>query len=366
MNDIYYRLANHLQGLVMGYAFSEALLSLLREIFTPEEASALLGFPNDLLPLQVIDAAEVARRLGRSVHEVEPQLERLAARRLLFTASLPSGSQGYGLLQVGYGMPQTFFWSGRMDEQARRMAGLVYKYFSPDVTKEIYGSRPTKTYRYIPVETNVEVSFQGVMPFDQMEQLVNGVTRIALAWCPCRVSARAAGRTDCEHSLEVCIKYDEMAEFLIKRNLGRPVSKDETMHVLKKCEEEGLVHMVDNARGQIKHTCNCCGHYCWNVGMIKRRHVARDQLMAVYFLRRTELDECIGCGSCADICPVKAVEMVDGRPVVDLDWCLGCGVCAPACPAGVITLVRRSEIEPPQDFMELHQRIRQEKNSEIN
>jgi formate hydrogenlyase subunit 6/NADH:ubiquinone oxidoreductase subunit I len=362
MEEIYSRLARHLQDLVMGYPFSEHLLRLLEAVYTPEEASILLGLPNDLVPLEVVGANEIAQKARRPLSRVESVLNRLAERGLIYSAPMPSGGRGYALLHVGYGMPQTFFWSGRMDERARRMAKLVYDYFGTGVTKEIYGDRPTKTYRYIPVGINVAMPFQGVMPFDGMGRLVEAATEIAVAHCPCRVSARASGRTDCQHSLEVCIKYDEMADFIVTQGLGRSVSKDEAMFILKKCEQEGLVHMVDNAQGQIKHTCNCCGHYCWNVGLIKRRKVARDTLMAVYFLRETAMDECIGCGACADICPVRAVDMIEDRPMVHIDWCLGCGVCAPVCPAGAITLYRRSEQKPPRDFRELHQFIKSEKS----
>lgn len=119
--------------------------------------------------------------------------------------------------------------------------------------------------------------------------------------------------------------------------------------------------MVDNAQGQIKHTCNCCGHYCWNVGIIRRRKIPRDQLMAVYFIRETELDECIGCGNCAEICPVDAVKMIDDRPQVDPNWCIGCGVCAVSCPAEIISIKRRLNDQAPDSFADLHQRIKTEK-----
>jgi len=202
---------------------------------------------------------------------------------------------------------------------------------------------------------------QGVLPHEQIGPIVDASTKIAVAHCPCRISARVLGRTDCQHSLEVCIKYDELAEFVITKGLAREISKDEALQILKNAEKEGLVHMVDNARGEIKHTCNCCGHYCWNVGIIRRRKIPRDVLMAVYFTRETETEECIGCGNCADICPVNAVEIVDDKARVDQDWCIGCGVCAVNCPSEAISITRRLTDEPPLNFSHLHEQIREER-----
>ena len=136
-----------------------------------------------------------------------------------------------------------------------------------------------------------------------MGPIVEAAAKIAVAHCPCRMSANILGRSDCRHSLEVCIKYDELADFVISKGLAREISKDEAHHILAASEKEGLVHMVDNAQGTIKHTCNCCGHYCWNVGIIRRRKIPRDMLMAVYFIRDTDLAECIGCGACVAACP---------------------------------------------------------------
>jgi ferredoxin len=83
--------------------------------------------------------------------------------------------------------------------------------------------------------------------------------------------------------------------------------------------------------------------------------------MAVYFIRETELAECIGCGACADICPVDAVKMVEDKPEVDQSWCIGCGVCAVSCPAHVISIKRRLEKESPETFSELHRQIKEER-----
>ncbi len=361
MENVYHRLAKHLEDLIMGYPFNEALLDLLCEMFDPQEARVALAIPNNLSPLEVVDETTITNRSDLPRETVAEKLESMAARDLLYTAQTRTGKKGYALLQVGYGVPQTFFWGGRQDDRAAQMAKLILKYFTVPTTEKVYGGVPTKTYKYSPANLSVDLPMQGVMPYEEIGSIVNATTKIAVAHCPCRMSAKILGRTDCQHSLEVCIKYDDMAEFVVSRGLAREVSKDEARNILINCEKEGLVHMVDNAQGQIKHTCNCCGHYCWNVGIIRRRKIPRDILMAVYFIRETDLDACIGCGACAEICPVDAVVMADERPVVDQDWCIGCSVCAVSCPTGAISIVRRSDKAAPMDFADLHGRIKVER-----
>ncbi|MBI9008588.1 MAG: 4Fe-4S dicluster domain-containing protein [Tenericutes bacterium] len=43
---------------------------------------------------------------------------------------------------------------------------------------------------------------------------------------------------------------------------------------------------------------------------------------------------CRGCLAhpCVEVCPTKAVSMVNGRSVIDQDKCIKCGLCAKACP----------------------------------
>jgi len=361
MPDIYMRLAKHLEDLIMGYPYNEALIDLLKEMFNPVEAEVALAIPNTLEPLEVVSPQIIAARCDLPESTVTEALLSLSSRHMLYSRQTEQGDTGFALLQVGYGIPQTFFWGGQNDDRARRMAKLVLNYFSIPTTGAVYGGAATKTYKYSPANVSIDIEMQGVMPNEQMGPIVEDSNRIAVAHCPCRMSAKILGRTDCHHSLEVCLKYDEMAEFVIDKGLAREISKDEAMRILADSEKQGLVHMVDNTQGQIKHTCNCCGHYCWNVGIIRRRKIPRDMLMAVYFIRETELEDCIGCGACADICPVDAVTMIDERPVVDNEWCIGCGVCAVSCPAEVISIKRRLENKAPESFTDLHQQIKQEK-----
>lgn len=57
-------------------------------------------------------------------------------------------------------------------------------------------------------------------------------------------------------------------------------------------------------------------------------------LAAVAFagtIYRVDRSSCTGCGDCSSVCPVDAVEMIDGRSYIDPETCIGCGFCQGVC-----------------------------------
>ncbi len=49
-----------------------------------------------------------------------------------------------------------------------------------------------------------------------------------------------------------------------------------------------------------------------------------------------DIEKCVGCGECEDVCTFGAISIVDEKAVVDQDVCTLCGACAEACPEGAI------------------------------
>lgn len=67
-------------------------------------------------------------------------------------------------------------------------------------------------------------------------------------------------------------------------------------------------------------------------------------------LHTNDLDTCIGCGTCSDICPTDAIRMVElaepeegkktGRPVIDYGRCCFCAFCVDVCTTGSLSMSR--------------------------
>jgi H+/Na+-translocating ferredoxin:NAD+ oxidoreductase subunit B len=366
MKDIYINLAHHLSKLPMSIAYSEELVEMLRLHLTTLEAQVAIGLPNDVVPLNFVSLDGISDLDGLSKDKVIEVLDSLSEKGVVYTGKTSKGAKGYALCQRGFGFfNQSVYWKGEDTSHVRKMTELLDKYIKdPNLEKLSFLRNDTKPFRYVPVSGSIDTKTQGVYSQHMMEEVIQNARSFAVGHCPCRMKATMLGE-GCDHPTEVCIKFNDMADFLTDKGFARKIDRDEALEIVKKSAEAGLIHFVDNAGGDVQHNCNCCGCSCWNLSPIKKRKVPRDVIMATYFIRETDPEACIGCGECVDICPVDAIKIEDDLAVVDEKWCVGCGVCATVCPAEALTLKIRSDKTgdlPAENFRELHEMILKEKN----
>lgn len=364
--DVYSTLAQLWSGPVWGWMDhlpgGESFQKMLKENLSEEEARALLDVPVKPVPLDFTTLDEIAADSSLPREELERILDGIAARGLLWSRVGQDGKKAYAILKSGYGYSQTFYWKGEKTPFVEKMLELERDRELLSAYRDLYTTVETKAYRYIPTTEAIDPQWQNVYPTETIEKVIEKATKIALAHCPCRVSYEMRKGKSCGHSTDVCVKLNSLAEAVINAGLAREITHEEALEVIRKADREGLVHFTDNAADGMLHICNCCGDACWNVRPIRLRQVPRDMLMATYFLRETDEDECTGCETCVDICPVAAVKIEDGVARVDTEWCIGCGVCVPRCPSDAIKLVEK-EKKPVRaaSFAELHTRINKER-----
>jgi len=105
---------------------------------------------------------------------------------------------------------------------------------------------------------------------------------------------------------------------------------------------------LDFRHGWCKPGCTKCGEVC-PAGAIENLrddkrfvHVGYAVWERAACIRMTEGVE---CHACEKHCPVRAVKIVGGFPVVDRVACIGCGACEHYCPARPLTAIRVEGVE---------------------
>jgi len=343
-HTVYEQLAQHLNsGVVVGAPMAPSLLEILEVLFPGEEAEIALTLPFAQEPLSKLKELYPGKQ-----DSLEDTLNAMVRRGTVFTIKPEGAERVYSLLPTVVGFSETPFWAGKVTEDTQKLSPLFLRYREEAFSKELARGMPA--VRVIPVETSLKDDSQ-ILPFDVIKDKLDSVSYRAVAHCPCRQMMRQTGK-GCDNSLENCLHFDTMGHYMVEQGMAREITEAETIEILHKADEEGLVHICDNMEGLLSTICSCCGCCCTFIQ--GKKSTGFHTYERSNYVSVVDAEECLACGTCEDRCPVGAISAGDdGVSVVNGEVCIGCGVCTPTCQAGAISLVQREQVAPPPNPQEL-------------
>ena len=326
---------------------SESLIELLQELITEEQAQFLLIYSKPSMTLE-----QIKERTDMDEESILKMLDTLMYNGIIIgTKSRSTGKMVFRLMGTFPGIFEYTNLRGETDEKHVKIAKMFQKLFSErskmdETNREaminIFKTLPP-TDRTLPVEKEVEVGTEAVMPFEDVKKYVEEYDDIAVAHCYCR-HHKDLVNDPCKlgASKNNCFLFDKSAVFAIEKNFGHRVSKEEAIKIFREAEDQGLIHKVFHVHSDINRgieaICNCCKCCCGIIGMY-RGGIAPLHTMSSYL---AEVDEelCVGCATCLEMCPMETIYSEKNKAIVDPEKCIGCGVCAHHCHEGAIHLKR--------------------------
>lgn len=309
----------------IGFEHSERVAKLFSMIADPDEATVILAASPPAT------AEELAEKTGFEVERMQEMLDTLFVKGLIYKSKKPDAIRYYKFRNFIQFHDGTVLTPGISREYLDLWKEFEDQELAPlrDAVKE---TEQDRFMRVVPINLTVE-SQKAVSAPDDVVKMVNEAEKIAVTNCSCRVI-----HPQPEVPLEVCMQLNKAAYYALERGTGRELTKQEAIDMLKMCEDEGLVHCVNNTRDLGYLICNCDGVACENWAPDKpfsKNFTAPSRFKAV-----VDMDACTACESCIDRCFFEAVIMDESTntAMVNPDNCMGCGVCIPTCEGDAIVL----------------------------
>ena len=255
-----------------------------------------------------VSADEVAQRSGKTKEETTQLLLALADAGVCFVNNI-DGVDKFWFDTWVPGIMEMMVGNKKNVEKYPQIAEAFEAY------GRVRGPRTTGVFpvgvglmRVIPIESAISGETRKAS-YEEVSKYLNENDIFTVSDCSCRITRRAMGE-GCGHLAEdMCIQMGHAAEYYIRTGRGRQITREEAFEIIKRAEENGLMHQIPNLDGSGKtHAiCNCCGCSCLslrtaemfiNVDMVRSNYVSK-----------VDKDKCVACGQCVENCPVNALQL---------------------------------------------------------
>ena len=170
--------------------------------------------------------------------------------------------------------------------------------------------------RVMPVMSAIENNSK-TASYDEVRTLVEKAFAISVGPCSCRRSRRLIGE-GCGHLEEdMCMYLNDNAINYSRLGSHRLITKEEAYEILKRAEDNGLVHEINQTPGFEDTTaiCNCCGCSCYALRIANYFRSAKS--IQSNFLAKVDKNKCVACGQCVENCQTNALKLGQKCSTVD-------------------------------------------------
>ena len=252
----------------------------------------------------------LADKVGRTVEEIQPSLDRLVYYGVFRRCKIDGTDEDSyfmqifapGILEMMVNNQELLHEHPEVGRAFEEYTRLRMQSMGP-ILPDGYG-----LMRVIPVESAIE-GIPGVTDDERLSHYLDKYDVFSVSPCSCRASRTSLG-DGCGHLAEdMCVQMGKGAEHYIRTGRARQITREEALEIVKRAEENGLMHDIPNIEGagESAAICNCCACACFGLRaglMFGARDAIRSNFVA-------EVDEakCVACAQCVEVCPGNALKL---------------------------------------------------------
>lgn len=257
---------------------------------------------------QKTTAAELAPKCGKPVEKTEQLLWELADAGVCFVNKI----NGVDTYWFDTWVPGIMEMMVNHKENVKKYPQIAESF---EAYGRVRGPRTTGAFpvgvglmRVIPIEQAIDGETRRAS-YEEVSKYLKDNSIFSVSDCSCRTARESMGE-GCGHLKEdMCIQMGHAAEYYIRTGRGREITREEAFEIIKRAEENGLMHQIPNLDGSGKtHAiCNCCGCSCLalrTASMFKNVDMTRSN-----YVSKVDKDKCVACGECVENCPVNALQL---------------------------------------------------------
>ena len=252
----------------------------------------------------------LADKVGRTMDEIQPSLDRLVYYGVFRRCKIDGTDEDSyfmqifapGILEMMVNNQELLHEHPEVGRAFEEYTRLRMQSMGP-ILPDGYG-----LMRVIPVESAIE-GIPGVTDDERLSHYLDKYDVFSVSPCSCRASRTSLG-DGCGHLAEdMCVQMGKGAEHYIRTGRARQITREEALEIVKRAEENGLMHDIPNIEGagESAAICNCCACACFGLRaglMFGARDAIRSNFVA-------EVDEakCVACAQCVEVCPGNALKL---------------------------------------------------------